>query len=330
LNQNYHTLTNILVSLQLFDLMSMGFKKQVIACASPQQLLHVTLTHLESVKNIVQDAAMIENIQGCVDRCISLYGNLSMGQWLLLRQSLLRFLQGKKIKVSLFLQQGLQTVEGSLVVDLGGNLPYGTELPGKHRIFEGNSMVRCVPFYSSVSTLGCTENDDAFDMDSTQGGNVYMKEKEGAVAESKTSTQAASVVAASRVILSRIHSAGFAGATHRRAEAEQAPQSKGVSQTASSAKAELSMLADLLGMAGPSSKDVEEKPFKFNLFPGDDYSSEGKSSSNFIMFDIDGSAGSKTVQQYMDDLNLKDEPKSSKPSDDDDDDLLALMDSSAK
>lgn len=318
--------------MQLFDLMSMGFKKQVIGCASPQQLLHVTLTHLESVKNIVQDPAMIENIQGCVDRCITLYGNLSAGQWLLLRQSLLRFLQGKKIKVSLFLQQGLQTVEGSLVVDLGGKLPYGTEVPGKQRIFEGNVLVRTVTFFSPMSTLGCVECDDAFDMDSTHGENVYMKDKANIVAESKVAELShASYIAASRVILSRIHTSGFKAApSMRMTESEQSfPQAKHVLQASSSAKAELSMLADLLGMGSVGSKDAEEKPFKFTLFPDDDYSSEGKSASNFIMFDIDGSAGSKTVQQYMEELNLKDEPKAAKGSDDDDD-LLALMDFSAK
>lgn len=311
--------------------MSMSFKKQVIGCASPQQLLHVTLMHLESVKIIVQDPVMVENIQGCIDRCISLYGNLSTGQWLLLRQSLLRFLQGKKIKVSLFLQQGLQTVEGSLVVNLGGKLPYATELPGKHRIFEGNTMVRCVPFYSPVSALGCVESDDALDMDSCEGENVYMKGKDVSVAEAKSSRSSSSFVAASRVILSRMHSSGFSAAAYRRAEMENAtPQSKVVTHPTSSAKAELSMLADLLGMGGSTAKESEDKPFKFSLFPDDDYSSESKSSSNFIMFDIDGSAGSKTVQQYMDELNLKDEPKSSKETNDDDDDLLALMDSSAK
>lgn len=311
----------------------MGFKKQVVSCASPQQLLHVTLTHLESVKNIVQDPVMVDNIQGCVDRCITLYGNLSAGQWLLLRQSLLRFLQGKKIKVSLFLQQGLQTVEGSLVVDLGGKLPYGTEMPGKHRVYEANNLVRCVSFFSPVSTLDCVECDDAFDMESNQGKNVYMKEKDGSVAESKSAgLSAASYVAASRVILSRIHSAGYKGtsSSSRAAIVEHTfMQAKEPGSAASSAKAELSMLADLLGIGGGGAKESEEKPFKFSLFPDDDYSAEGKSTSNFIMFDIDGSAGSKTVQQYMDELNLKDEPKSSKGCDDDDD-LLALMDSSAK
>ena len=308
----------------------MGFKKQVIACAAPQQLLHVTLTHLESVKAIVQDSVMAENIQGCIDRCISLYGNLSVGQWLLLRQSLLRFLQGKKIKVSLFLQQGLQTVEGSLVIDLGGKMPFGTEIPGKHRIFEGNSLVRTVQFYSPVSTLGCLECEDAFDIESAQGKNVYMKDKDGASAESKSVQGSASFVAASRVILNRIQGCGFPTSAHRKSELDHSiSESKDVPSASSSAKAELSMLADLLGIGGDLSKDTEEKPFKISLFPDDNYSSEGKSSSNFIMFDIDGSAGSKTVQQYMNELNLKDEPKSSKGCDDDDDDLLALMDSSS-
>ncbi len=302
----------------------MGFKKQVISCNSPYQILQLTLTHLECVKNIIQDPVTVDNIQGCVDRCISTYGNLTSGQWLLLRQSLLRFLQGKKIKVSLFLQQGLQTVDGSLIMDLSGRLPYGAEMPGKIRLFEGNTMVRSIPFDSPVTVHGCSESEDVFDMSNAQGKNMYMKEKEAMAADAKSekgALSAASYVAAMRIILNKIDSFG---ASNRTSDFERTvPQAKSAGPTGSTAKAELNLLADLLGMG--SKETADEKPFKFSLFPDDGYSSEGKSSSNVIVFDIDGSAGSKTVDQYMNELNLKDEPKGAKGSDDDD--LLALMDS---
>lgn len=312
---------------KLFDLMSMGFKKQLITCNSPQMLLHVTLTHLESIKAIVQDPVMVDSIQNCEDKCIALYGNLSSGQWLLLRQSLLRFVQGKKIKVSLFLQQGLQTVDGSLVVDLSGKLPYGTEVPGKIRIFEGNTMVKSISFDSPAALMGCVENDEIFDVNSSQGKNVYMKDKDGApVAETKDAgdrqSPAAVFTQAMRVLQGALRLSGRTGS--RRNDIEVTSPSRPAPEISVSAKAELNMLADLLGIGG--SKDSDEKPFKFNLFPDDGYSSsEGKGVETGVLnFDIDGTAGAKSVQRYMEDLDLKDDPKGSKL---DDDDLLALMDS---
>jgi hypothetical protein len=306
--------------------MSMGFKKQLITCNSPQMLLHVTLTHLESIKAIVQDPVMVDSIQNCEDKCISLYGNLSSGQWLLLRQSLLRFVQGKKIKVSLFLQQGLQTVDGSLVVDLSGKLPFGTEVPGKIRIFEGNTMIKSISFDSPAALMGCVENEEIFDVDSSQGKNVYMKDKDGApVAEAKDADRrplAPVFTQAMRVLQGAVRSSGKTGP--RRHDVEVSSPSRPAPEISVSAKAELNMLAELLGISG--AKDSDEKPFKFNLFPDDGYSSsEGKGVETGVLnFDIDGSAGAKSVQRYMEDLDLKDDPKGSKL---DDDDLLALMDS---
>lgn len=100
-------------------------------------------------------------------------------------------------------------------------------------------------------------------------------------------------------------------------------------QLGSSAKRELTLLADLLGMgAGESKRGDEEKPFKFNLFPGamDEKESESKSDgAGFIMIDIDGTAGGKTFDEYLHELDLGESKADSKL--DEDDDLLALMDS---
>ena len=41
------------LALQLYDLMTMGFKHQILSCTSPAQLLQVTLNHMESVRGLV-------------------------------------------------------------------------------------------------------------------------------------------------------------------------------------------------------------------------------------------------------------------------------------
>jgi hypothetical protein len=132
----------------------------------------------------------------------------------------------------------------------------------------------------------------------------------------------------------------------------------------SSAKKELMFLSDLLGVStaegkGGDSKGADVGKFKINLFPNrafhnscakaasgqgdglddptvdeedDDYSSGVGDGSGFLIMDIDGTAGSKSVEDYMKALDLKEGPsradaKSGAKGGEDDDDLLALMDS---
>eukprot|EP01035_Chromulina_nebulosa_P018735 gene18735-24499_t len=109
----------------------------------------------------------------------------------------------------------------------------------------------------------------------------------------------------------------------------------------SSAKAELNLLSELLGLEDRSSDKEDNKHFKINLFPvstfemkdsnDDEYSTieESKAESNFIIFDIDGTADAKSISKYMDDLGLNDSKSTnvagSKATDYND--LLDLMDS---
>ena len=110
---------------------------------------------------------------------------------------------------------------------------------------------------------------------------------------------------------------------------------RGSKVTASSAKAELTMLSDLLGLHGGSKDDHmnDNKNFKVNLFP-DTFASDSKDddrNTGFIMIDIDAS-GSKSIDAYMSELGLKESKAQSKGSavvDDDEDDLLAMMDAAS-
>jgi hypothetical protein len=93
-------------------------------------------------------------------------------------------------------------------------------------------------------------------------------------------------------------------------------------------------------ITGAKGEPSEAKHFKINLFPDSGFDQKGGDgkeggdggdgsggSSNFIMIDLDATADAKTMQSYMEDLDLKDDVKASAKGGDDEDDLLALMDS---
>ena len=60
---------------KLFDLMIMGFKLQVVSCRQPQQLLEITLTHLETLKIVGQSDTVNSLIDRCIQQCISVSSN---------------------------------------------------------------------------------------------------------------------------------------------------------------------------------------------------------------------------------------------------------------
>jgi len=332
---------------KLYDLMMMGFKYQIISCNSPQQYLQVTLNHLESMKILINHDEASNAIQRAVDQCIAMYTSMTNGQLLLVKQSLFRFFMGKRVKVSLFLQQSLQNNDGTLVLSHVGELPYGTELPGTARYYEGHSVAKTLRF-DSVVKIGCTEVTDVINVTLRLGLNMYAKDAGGATQDAQAKA------------LKALSSSGAKGGADDsgRSDALSAGGSGRGGRggiTASTAKAELTMLADLLGGVGGSGAKhdaAEAKPFKINLFPetanmfrmtwakgGDDMAIESDSKDRdaedtYIQIDIDGAADSKTMADYMKDLNLKDDDDDFKAGakggggvDDDEDDLLALMDS---
>ena len=52
----------------------------------------------------------------------SRYGRFTVGDWILCKQQLIQFFQGRKVRVSLFLQQQFQATDGTLSLDAGGPL----------------------------------------------------------------------------------------------------------------------------------------------------------------------------------------------------------------
>jgi hypothetical protein len=51
---------------QLYDLMTMGVKYQMLACTSPTQLLQVTLNHLNTLKAIVDGTPVADLVENAI------------------------------------------------------------------------------------------------------------------------------------------------------------------------------------------------------------------------------------------------------------------------
>lgn len=310
--------------------MIMGFKYQVIKCTSPFQILQISLHHLEILKSLVKSEVIEKSVQSAINLTLNMYGALSNAQWFILQQSLLKFLQGKKTKVSLFLQRNLQLTDGTLVLDNDGPLPYGIEKPGTTRHFRCGELVHEDTIFIEGYEHS-TEAMDMFDSTSQLGYNMYIPPEHNAAL---SATPFPSLDIANKDLGNRISSNPQSPGKSAQAKSSLASRA----DMKSSAKQELNLLADLLGMgaadADPCAKGSDIKPFKINLFPDSNFDEKGSgskssSSSNFINIDIDGSAGAKSFETYMSELKLNDDKAEGKGCDEDDDDLLALMDSAA-
>lgn len=75
--------------------------------------MQITLLHLHTVRKLLSDPIVQHAVDVVEVRIRSLYDQLPLGQWRLLRQTLCRFFQNRRIKVLRFCQRIL-TANGML------------------------------------------------------------------------------------------------------------------------------------------------------------------------------------------------------------------------
>ena len=97
---------------KLYVLMIMGFKHQAMHCVAPQDLCDLALTHMEAISGMVDDKEVRANIAATEKKLEGLRGSLSNGQWEMLRQAILRFVQDQRTKISVLLDKSLQSKAG--------------------------------------------------------------------------------------------------------------------------------------------------------------------------------------------------------------------------
>lgn len=121
---------------KLYDLMTMGVKYQMLASTQASDLLQITLTHLDTLLEIASGSEVQPLLESARALTIERYGPMSVGCWTLVRQTLARFFQDRKVKVSLFLQDNIQLADGAFVLSAAGALPACTATPGSIRCDE--------------------------------------------------------------------------------------------------------------------------------------------------------------------------------------------------
>lgn len=188
---------------KLYDLMTMGFKYQIVSCSHPRELVEVTLNHLESIRASVESSAQTaELIDGAIAQIVKLCQEISNTEFAQIRQTLAKKFQDKHIKVSLFLQDGIQSPDGSIVINAGGPLVNDdtVEVPGTIRYYDENeTVVETGTFaYALADSLAPRHTGDPYDKnsrDSKLGKNVYTvdrsKKKDATKAAPKPSSTAA-------------------------------------------------------------------------------------------------------------------------------------------
>ena len=337
---------------KLFDLMSMGVKYQLLCCTMPQQYLHVTLNHMQTLRNII--GFDCEPVQTCLEKVEKHlsdrygFGKFTSGEWLLLKSSVLTFFQGKKIKVSLFLQKKVQSpVDGTLLLSAAGRLPFKTELVGTTRLYENNYLYKTYTqaLISNLPSSGgsagaCSVATDIWDENFVQGHNMYS------TTSSLFGTDSAASDSATRdMILRKLYSlssglpgdgsssssGGGGGQSPARASSPGAgPKVVYASQldrgalSSSSARAESKMNAALFGSSSSSSSSKAVSLIGLlgsGSLTGFDHKTYGASASaagadddygGFINIDIeeiDAAADAKTLDDMLERLDFRDNPR---------------------
>ena len=170
---------------KLFDLMSMGVKQQLLLVATPRHMLDVTYTHLDELRLMVDEPSVLACVDDAQRRVVDIYGSMSAQQFVAARQAVARFFQGRRVKVSLFLQGGLQHQDGTFVQFRGGPVPEGGTPPGAIRYFDADgseNQVQPVPALllataelpaPSIAAVGVPHA-------SVLGMNIYSRERPAA------------------------------------------------------------------------------------------------------------------------------------------------------
>lgn len=183
---------------KLYDLMTMGFKYQLVSCGHPRELAEVTLNHLDAIRTAVASSeSTVEQVDAAIAQFVKLCKELSSAEFAQIRQTLAAFFQDKRIKVSLFLQDNIQNSDGTIALQKGGPLPNDSsvEAPGIIRYADGSTDNFASPLAGSVGEQLGGDPFDPKSRDSKLGRNLYTvdrKKPEKAAKAAKPASAAAS------------------------------------------------------------------------------------------------------------------------------------------
>ena len=142
---------------KLFELMLMTLKLQILRTRYPEEIYQVTLNHFICVMEIMKmidpnDNLLINLVADSMDNFLNIYGKLTPYDYIILKSVILRFLQGKNVKVSIFIQENLQDSNSVIYLPMNEVSPPFVEKVGtvKNRIKDTQeySELKLSKFYS--------------------------------------------------------------------------------------------------------------------------------------------------------------------------------------
>ncbi|XP_055929795.1 protein OSCP1-like [Argiope bruennichi] len=100
---------------KLYDLMLMVFKYQVVNCEIPEEILLVTLNHMDAIKNCAKPYPELkEKVENVYSLLISNYKDMSHEDYQCLYKCIEVFLKDLNIRVSVLMRLGLQLPSGEI------------------------------------------------------------------------------------------------------------------------------------------------------------------------------------------------------------------------
>lgn len=288
---------------KLYDLMTMGFKYQLLTIPHPRHLLDVTVNHMNTIMNIIKgETKIVSVVEASKQRFIKLYNDFTDGDFYMLKHVLCRFFQGRRVKVSLFLQDHIQNLDGSIILDASGQLPKGTDVPGTIRHFTADGKASGT---STIQIINSEKVQPFKNITTALGGNLYSKERKPSSSSSSSDKSKDS---------------------KPKKPTEPVEEPTIISE---SGKAEMNLLADLIGTKDAS---VTGEKLKIDLFAAKDpYGSAigkgGAADRTADIILIDTAEGKKAACKELEKLYGMNIEETYDEKVDDEDDLLALMDS---
>jgi len=308
---------------KLFDLMLMGLKYQIVSCTFPEEIYQVTINHLNTVAGIVKGSASETLVTDTINLLQSTTATFGSYDYIVVRQSLLKFFQGKHIKVSLFIQDSIQSLDGTLFIDFGGYGPPFGEKPGNVTIFdeEGKKVkTKSLPLTNSEAFVDNTSKKRDGLTGTLLGTNMYAADR--IPPQRRVSRPGAgSIVIEPKEKVKPAFELEKEELKSPKTEEENEEAKK---NRANYLKNELNSLASLIR---PNEGDTQL--FKLNLFPEKASAGGGSQVSakdNIIHFDLGSGADSK-MKEIMKDF---DEVTKISSAQEEEDDLLDLMDEASK
>lgn len=300
---------------KLYDLMTMAFKYQVSLCLRPSDVLLVTYNHMDAIRGFACDNPAISNqVENVYKLLYETYGSLTVGQFQIIRQTLLSFFQDMHIRVSIFLKDKVQSANGKFVLTTDGVVPWDTEVPGAIRYFNEDGQISRTSHFVTGCRHQLSDKPGSFELLGDRviklGSNMYTASK---AVETVTSAPAPAARAAPAATTKK--TPGSSISVTSEAESSENPNPL--------AKAELNLLAHLVG--GTNKK--AESQFRLNLFSTDEEEEQAavqaRKESPHRVIEIDATKKSqrKELTNLMDEFSIEESDDREKG-----DDLLDLMD----